>query len=162
MFSEQERRIYGPYPTGRAVSREDGFAEPQLLFADPIAAYRELNAALGGQPQKVIEESNHGDPEAKCRANQLLQEAACRVFHLEPFNMETGRGMLQEECKGRITDFLLWLKKNEPASPTPPTTPANSASAPSRPFWDQSAPATRSGSASGLIADDCGCSDATT
>lgn len=110
MFTEQERRIYGPYQDGRG----------NQVFADPEAVYRHLMAETAGELNAITSQYNESELGMAIVAERLAS-AAIVAFDLKPFDKATGQGTLQDDALNLVGNFLDWRdqKKTPPAaSPT--------------------------------------------
>lgn len=126
MFTEDERRIYGPYFNGA-----------KEVLADPLALNRKIKALMGGNPAKLVEDYNSGIAEVAFEAGERFFAAVREAFGLVAFDPETGDGMTESDCLKCWNDFQSWLKKKDVTdrnSPTsvPPLVPGGLPRAPSR------------------------------
>jgi hypothetical protein len=101
MFTEQQRRIFGPY--------HDGEKE---VYADPLKVYRRLHYQLEGVPNKTIKDTRSEDLHVRTEARDKLVAAAVYAFDLVPFDAATGKGVLTEDVEKVLADYLEWLEKN--------------------------------------------------
>ncbi len=116
LFTDNERRVYGPYDNGSRV-----------VFGDPFKINRTLIHMLKGEPNTVIADYNLKEAcPAKFEATNLLMAAGIAAFELTPFDAATGNGMTESFVIKLIEDFMKWCsKKNEKPAPTPTSSPAS-------------------------------------
>lgn len=118
MYTEQERRIFGPYFNGA-----------ENVYADPIRAHRRLFAALDGDLNKYLREARPDlrdlpadeSPEQmtlRLRAEERLLGATVAAFDLVPFDARTGVGALESDAWAVLNSYLEWLEKNGSRGPS--------------------------------------------
>jgi len=117
MYSEDERRIFGPYANGTG----------NMVFCDPLAAKRKLNIVAGGDLNGLIAMYNGEDQAARGMAIEQLAQAAVVAFSLMPFDPLTGQGVTEGESMSVLRHFLDWLEKKNPSIEISPTSPAPTA-----------------------------------
>jgi hypothetical protein len=86
-------------------------------YADPNAVWRVLVAETGGQLDAIQDRYDQGeaDPRGSSEAALALHRAACAAFGLEPFDRETGSGVVESVSLKILDGFYAWsedLKKN--------------------------------------------------
>lgn len=116
----------------------------QPRHADPYKVRRVLHAHLGASLGSIIEQFNDPNtpPEVWSDVSERLYRATCAAFGLEPFNEETGKGLLEKHARVLLGGFFQW--ENDAAaffdsrrtSPTPSERPPSDCPTP---------PATRCG-----------------
>lgn len=111
MFTEQERRVYGPYMDGSGGA---------AVWGDPLKISRLLTQALSGNPNEVIKEMKSEDSVISFAAMSRVVPAAVLAFELVPFDKKTGKGMLDDEVMKVFEGFCQWMsKKKGKEEPTP-------------------------------------------
>lgn len=118
VFSDEQRRIFGPYFNGA-----------QNLYADPLRVYRRLCYRLEGDPNKFIRERNSPDAQASLPARDRLLEATAFAFDMVPFDPATGKGALTQDVEKVLRDYLEYMEKKGRRESKPPTSPLNTAQA---------------------------------
>jgi hypothetical protein len=98
-FTDQEKRIYGPYPRG------DG----QVVMGDPLRILRRLTYHLGGDPNEVLAKQNSPDPGEKYQADEAVYPAVCQAFDLVPFDPLTGKGTTEAEAQEILDHYRAWV-----------------------------------------------------
>jgi len=119
-------------PSDRIFSYSDG---ARTLYADPFEIHDRLVLALGGETgiNKALEEADSGHPEIAVPAWERLRNAVLFAFELgEPFNKETGQGVLRQTWWNALCAFLDFAaKKKESAGGLPTSSPPTAAASPS-------------------------------
>jgi hypothetical protein len=110
MYTEQERRIFGPYFNGTEV-----------VYADPIRLKRRLDHALEGETPKWIERYNDPAHPQHYDAQERVLAAAVWAMELRPFNPQTGEGVLEAEVEQALYGFLEYLEGKGPRAESTPT-----------------------------------------
>lgn len=125
LFTDNERRVYGPYFNGA-----------QAVFGDPFKINRTLIHLLNGEPNQVIADYNSKEPcPAKFEATDKLLKAGVEAFGLIPFDAATGQGSLESDVIKVVTDFMKWCsKKNETPAPMPTSLPPSDGLPSQNPF----------------------------
>lgn len=129
MFTESDRRIFGPYDDGSGTVR----------YADPLVVQRRLSLSLQGNPGQFYRDARIepryegvGDdrrpvpPDAGevLRAEMAaikIVEAARIAFEFLPWDQLTGNGATESECLQVLGDFLTWKVKKKPTAENSPT-----------------------------------------
>lgn len=102
----ESMRIFGPYYNGASLT----------TFADPFRVMRLLKAATKGELSKVVEDCNNKeDLELKTKATGFLLEAIYIAFEMQPFDIATGKGILENEALAVYDDFVDWSDKKKVA-----------------------------------------------
>lgn len=116
LFTDNERRVYGPYDNGQAV-----------VFGDPFKINRTLIHLLQGEPNQVIADYNSKENSPlKFEATNKLVAAGIGAFGLTPLDEKTGKGSTETDVIKVVIDFMNWCsKKNEKPAPTPTLSPAS-------------------------------------
>lgn len=117
MWTDQERRIFGPYFDGKAS-----------VHADPMAVDRRLKKALGGDVNAVLQRYRSDCEMEALDATDLIVLAAYVAFDLQPFDKATGAGVVETEAVDILFRFFDWTEKKNASGETPPTLPASSPS----------------------------------
>jgi hypothetical protein len=112
MYTDKERRIYGPYHDGR---------EP--VYADPLAVWRKLTVATRGELAALLARYNENGTSQDLAAGPLA-EAAVAAFGLVPFDKLTGHGACEDDALWLLGDFLAWRAEKKNGAVTSPTSPA--------------------------------------
>ena len=109
------------------------FNGAETIYADPLAIYRRLAHALGGNPNEVVQRSELGitgpreaypDDQAyeealaaevasepmRFEAMEQLLEAIRVVFRMEPFVPATGKGATEKDCRDAFEAFIAYLE----------------------------------------------------
>src|SRR5262249_3807569 len=110
MFTEQQRKIFGPYPNGKG----------QQLYADPVAAYRVLMFHTDGELNSLLDRYNADELGLSATAPQLAS-ATCIAFDLEPFDRATGKGTLQDDALALLAQFMEWREEKKTPLVNSPT-----------------------------------------
>lgn len=110
MFTEKERRVYGPYWNGQAN-----------IYGDPLRIHRMLVHELGGDPNAVLADYKSEMEPAQFEAANRLAKAAVIVFGLMPFDTKTGLGCLEDDCMTVLIDYMKWCGKKKETSESMPT-----------------------------------------
>ena len=109
-FTEQQRRVYGPYPS----------ADGTPTYADPLLTHRHLRALLEGDIGRVVEELNGDNAQLRHQATLQAAWATCEVFGLPQFDPATGQGTKSTCALALFTDFLLWVTAHKKSGGTTP------------------------------------------
>lgn len=114
LFTDDERRVYGPYHDGE-----------KARFGDPFKINRTLIHLLDGEPNKVIAEYNSKEQSPlKFEATGKLAKAAVQAFELIPFDIIKGKGSKETDALTILFDFMKWCsKKKESQEPTQTSSP---------------------------------------
>jgi hypothetical protein len=123
MFSEQEKRVYGPYRYG------DG---DKTLYADPLAVNRKVKALLGGDVEQVVRDYNSGEDVLVERAAARFLGAVVEAFGLKPFDPKTGTGLVEAHVVQVWNHFQDWLAQKKTSGPDTATSFPPSPAAPVR------------------------------
>ena len=99
MYSESERAIFGPFDRG------DG----QQVYADPLAVYRDLVLATGGEHNRLLTESGSEDELQRLAAEGQLIPAARQALRLVDFSLETGEGATDQQVLKILFAFTEWM-----------------------------------------------------
>lgn len=112
MYTDEERKIYGPYPSGR---------KGELLYGDPLKIYRRLVHYLDGDPNTVLENTHDDKPEpVRFEATERVVDAVIRSFDLKPFDPATGEGATEDDCFTILDVYQEWLEGEEKAAEKTP------------------------------------------
>jgi hypothetical protein len=122
MYSEAQRRIFGPYSNG--VSE---------VYADPIKVYRILSHELEGEPNRFIRGANSDDPQTAFESRNRLLAAAATALDMTAFDPGTGKGALESDVMAALNLFLEFMEKNAARGPNGPTWPQPTAPTSSAP-----------------------------
>lgn len=111
-FSETDKTIYGPYFNG-----------VQQVYGDPIRLHRRLIHGLSGEQAQVLSDIRNKEAPEQVRfeATERFLAASVFAFELAAFDPATGQGMQENAVLALAKDFLGWIKKKEPSTPTAPT-----------------------------------------
>lgn len=110
MFTESERRVYGPYLDGSGGA---------AVFGDPLKISRLLTQLLDGNPNEAVTQLKSDDPAMRAAAIERAVIASVQAFELAPFNKKTGAGLMEDEIMKVFEDFCRWMgKKKENGGPT--------------------------------------------
>lgn len=99
------------------------------VYADPLAVYRKLFAALDGDPDAVLGKAAHEDPAVHLPARGQLSEAVRKAFDMAPFDAKTGAGATESDCLAAVWSFCHWLEERKKKAASTPTCAPPSASA---------------------------------
>jgi len=110
MYSEQDRRIFGPYFNGL-----------QSVYGDPLQINRRLVHALDGDPAPVHERANSQEEAERFEAREKLVVAARYAFGMVEFNPTTGQGAVELDVWTALNSFLEWREKKDSTAVTLPT-----------------------------------------
>jgi hypothetical protein len=84
---------------------QDG--EGKQRHGDPTALLRRLHLYCNGDYNELLAQSESEKPETALPASQRLAKAVCQAFHLgEPWDDETGEGVLEDHWRGVLGRFL--------------------------------------------------------
>jgi len=125
MYSDSERRIYGPF-----------FSEQGERYADPLAVHRKLNTLLGPDPNRLLQQMESLDPSMALAAYEQFLNSVAFAFGVARFDPATGKGLLENELTALWNGFQDWLKKKVTRPENSPTSwlPMGGAGADSAPF----------------------------
>lgn len=140
-----------PTNDGRCFPYFDGRG---MVKGDPFAILRALTRALGGAPNETLQEEKSDQPLLSIHAKDKLIKAARESFELVPFDKVTGEGVLDEDARSLLDQYLGWLREKKMTSgPRPTSAPPSGPRPYSVPGLSPLSPA----SASGSTSNDCGC-----
>src|SRR5258708_2968626 len=117
MFSEAQRRIFGPYFNGVTA-----------IYADPLKAHRRLSYELGGDPEAVGIRANSEDQTEKFKARAMLLAATVKALDMVPFDPQTGQGASEVDVWAAYNSFVDFLEKKDGTEPRLPTSVPSSES----------------------------------
>jgi hypothetical protein len=102
-------------------------------FADPLKIDRDLFIAAGCPINVLIEKSKNQDsPEGK-RAEGAWIECVRAAFEMKPFDILTGEGATEDDCRRAWQDYTAFLeKKNQNPEPPPPSSTPTPESTPAQ------------------------------
>ena len=112
MWTDTQKRIFGPYNDGK-----------QQAYADPLAVDRKLKRALGGDVNRFLERYNSEADVERMDATESLVKAAIDAFEMKPLDRTTGEGVTESEAIGVLFDYCDWLEKKNLTGSTSPTSP---------------------------------------
>ncbi len=98
MYTETQRRIFGPYWNGVAQ-----------VYADPIRVHRLLTHELDGDPNKYLTGAQAEDEPTRFQARNRLLAAATRALDMIPFSPETGQGALESDVMVALSNYLEFM-----------------------------------------------------
>lgn len=112
MFTDSERRVYGPYMDGSGGA---------AVWGDPLKISRMLTAGLGGSPNEVVNSLKSNDEAVRSEAISRVIPAAIHAFELVPFDKKTGAGMLEDDVMKVFEGFCQWMSKKKGKEEPGPT-----------------------------------------
>lgn len=130
MFTEAERKIFGPYFNGA-----------ELVYADPLRVHRRLLYMLDGETNKWLEKAKSENLEERFQAKEKLLPAVVYALDMLPFDPKTGLGSLEQDVIAALRSYLEFMEGKGPRVPSmpisvPPMGPGLSAPAPTmQPMW---------------------------
>ena len=105
MYTEEQRRVFGPFWDGSCN-----------VYRDPIRVHRRLVHALGGEPNEWLSKFHTGDYDA---VEKVIQ-AAGWALEMIPFDYVTGDGATEAEVEDALRSYLGWLEgKDLPVAISP-------------------------------------------
>lgn len=106
LFTESQRRVFRYF---------NGVAD---VYGDPVAIYRQLLGAFGGDLDLIVENSLHPAPEVSAPAIGRLVDAVRSAFSMVPFDPATGEGATEPDCLAALDQWRGWIqeKKSRAAS----------------------------------------------
>lgn len=118
-FTESERLVFGPFQAGN-----------NLLYADPLRAWRRLSDALDGEAREALSRYHEAPPPQKERVLDAFRLAV----GADPFDPESGLGMTDAQADQALRDYLLFCGVCETTGPNSqtcsPSTPASATAHP--------------------------------
>ena len=127
MFAEEKRKVFKYQVDGKD------------RWGDPLAIERKLHKMCGtsGRYAELLVEVNEAPVEVAFEAMAKLSVAVVAAFGLgsQPFDPDTGEGVMEREWMDTFLAFLEWQEKNDSGSEASPTP-----SAPSEPTSSDSSP----------------------
>jgi hypothetical protein len=123
MFGKKKdpKAIFGPYMDGRG----------NAVYGDPAELHDRMVYALGGNPDKALDETKSADPETKFNALQKWVQAVVFALDLKAFDKATGEGMQRSDIITLGNTFAEYLKKKETKADASQTGSEPSTSSPS-------------------------------
>ena len=140
MFDSKDKLIF-EFCRGRDASGD------VKVYADPLAAWRNLVRALDGdaqgaieaiQPQKFLDDKGGELPEPppstlqRIEAEERLLAGVRKAFGIMPFDSATGLGGTDEHCWAAINSYLEWTS-GEKTGTEPESLPTSSVATDSAP-----------------------------
>lgn len=98
MFNEAERRIFGPYFNG-----------VEMVYADPLRIYRQLQAALDGDTNAYLERMRSEAAADSNTAKDRVLAAVISVFGMPAFDPKTGQGTLEQDAMAVLRNYLEFM-----------------------------------------------------
>lgn len=141
MYSDTERRIFGPY---------DRAGDGSVNYADPLRIHRRLVHSLEGEPDVTLAATRSEVEAVAFEATEKLLRAVVYAFELVPFDPATGKGVTEQDCLALLNHWCDWQSKKNASAASSPTGSAPTASAPAQSITPPSAGSTGTSS-------DCGC-----
>lgn len=123
MFSESERKIFGPYFNGESS-----------VYADPIRVHRRLCYKLDGDPNRHFQKLRTlTDPEGKplppdqqtpeaerFQAKERVLEAAAYALDMVPFDPQSARGATENDVMAALRAYLEFRSEKKVNGQTSP------------------------------------------
>ena len=95
--------------------------------ADPMVINRRMTRLLGGDVNAALAACKNSEDALAELAYDKLRRAVCTAFNLgEPFNPDTGMGVLEKEWIQVLDQYTLWLEKKKPSTVKTPILPQSS------------------------------------
>lgn len=90
-------------------------------WGDPLAIHRRLTLALGGHPNRYIEQAKAAEELVAAEAEEKLDEAIRIAFRMVPFDPLTGSGATENHCRAALAAYADFLEKKNPSGATLPS-----------------------------------------
>jgi hypothetical protein len=103
-FTEQERKVFGPYWNGVAK-----------IYGDPLTIDRRMRRALEGDPNEflaIAKDPNQPESERFAATERVLR-AAEFAFSLQPFDPASGQGSTEEQVREVLQQFSDWVDQKK-------------------------------------------------